>query len=207
MHSAMALKTIGSIVLSAAICTPLWAWSQAQNWWVLPSTGASEQGRLSEIKTKHRVYIDVALSRPGLGQITSSTQQADVRRNVVDAFKSHKDLSVVLNPESAEFAVVLRTTVSLPGTDSPRPANFSVVMDQDEEVSVELTVLVPGGRLPDGTFRSRSVWQGFSSNAQMGAMAGSRFMVDGFLWELKNIRDKKKEPHTFAAPTGTAPLK
>ena len=203
MRSTRTFKTFGFIAIAVAISTPLWA--QAQNWWVLPPDGAYEQGRLSEIKTKHRVYVDVVLSRPGLGQITSSTQQADVRKNVVEAFRSHKDLSVVLNPESADFAVVLRTTVSLPGTDGARPSNFSVVLDQDEEVSVELTVLVPGAKLPDGTFRPRSVWQGFSSNVQMGALAGSRFMVDGFLWELKKTREKKQEPQKVLAPAATSP--
>jgi hypothetical protein len=168
-----------------------WSRAQAQNWWVLPSTGAVEQGRLNEIKAKRNVYIDVGLNRPGLGQVTSTTEQADVRKNVVDAFKSQKELSIVTGPERADYVVILRTTVALPGPDSPRSANFSVVLDQDEEVSVEMIVLVPGGKQPDGTFRSRSVWEGYSPNVQMGALAGSRFVVDGFLWELKKIREKK----------------
>jgi len=188
-HSALTCKAVGFILIVVAISAPVWA--QVQNWWVLPSNGAAEQGKLTELKTKKRVYVDVVLNRPGIGQISSTTQQADVRKNVVDAFKSQKELSVVLSPENAEFALLVRTTVSVPGADSPHPANFSVVLDQDEEVSVEVTVLVPGGKLPDGTFKARSVWEGFSSNVQMGAVAGSRFMVDGFLWELKKMREKK----------------
>jgi hypothetical protein len=167
--------------------------AQVQNWWVLPLTGAVEHGRLDEIKTKRNVFVDVALNRPGLGQITSTTEQADIRKSVVAAFRSIKELSVVSVPEKADFVVILQTTVSVPAPESPRPANFSVVLDQDEEVSVEMTVLVPGGKLPDGTFRSRSVWEGFSPNVQMGALAGSRFVVDGFLWELQKIREKKQE--------------
>jgi len=165
--------------------------AQVQNWWVLPSTGAVEQGRLNEIETKRNVYIDVELKRPGLGLITSTTEQADVRKNVVDAFRSSRELTVVTGPERADFVVILRTTVVVPAPDVPLTANFSVVLDQDEEVSVEMTVLVPGGKLPDGTFRSRSVWEGFSPNVQMGALAGSRFVVDGFLWELQKVRERK----------------
>jgi hypothetical protein len=182
-------KTICFVALVLSMGPRLRA--QDQNWWVLPSTGALEHGQLNEIKTKRNVYIDVALNRPGLGQVTSTTEQADIRRNVVEAFKSHRELSLVTGPERADFVVILRTTVAVPGPDSPRSANFSVVLDQDEEVSVEMTVLVPGGKQPDGTFRSRSVWEGFSPNVQMGALAGSRFVVDGFLWELKRIREKK----------------
>jgi hypothetical protein len=177
--------------VSLVLATGLLLRAQAQNWWVLPTTGAVEQGKLSEIKTRRNVYIDVALNRPGLGQVTSATEQADIRKNVVEAFKSQKELSIVTGPERADFVVILRTTVAVPGPDSPRAANFSVVLDQDEEVSVEMTVLVRGGKESDGTFRSRSVWEGFSPNVQMGALAGSRFVVDGFLWELKKVREKK----------------
>jgi len=186
-------KSIGLLLIVFLIVV---AWSpmvraQVQNWWVLPSGGDAELGRLSELRTKRSVYVDVVLNKPGLGQITSATEQADIRKSVVEAFKSHKDLSVVTGPERADFAVLVRTTVSVPGTDSPRPANFSVVLDQDEEVSVEVTVLVPGGKLADGTFTPRSVWESYSPNVQMGALAGSRFVIDGFLWELKKVREKK----------------
>ena len=182
-------KSIGLLLLVIAWSPMVRA--QVQNWWALPSGGDAELGRLSELRTKRSVYVDVALNRPGLGQITSATEQADIRKSIVDAFKSHKDLSVVTGPERADFAVLVRTTVSVPGIDSPRPANFSVVLDQDEEVSVEVTVLVPGAKQPDGTLRSRTVWESFSSNVQMGVLAGSRFAVDGFLWELKKVREKK----------------
>ncbi len=56
---------------------------------------------------------------------------------------------------------------------------------------MEVTVLVPGAKLADGTFKSRSVWQVSSPNVQMEAGAGARFVVDGFLWELKKLREAK----------------
>ena len=56
---------------------------------------------------------------------------------------------------------------------------------------MEVTVLVPGAKLSDGTFKSRSVWQISSPNVQMEAGAGARFVVDGFLWELKKLREAK----------------
>ncbi len=98
--------------------------AQVQNWWVLPSTGAGEQGRLNEIKTKRNVYIDVALNRPGLGQVTSATEQADIRKNVVEAFKSHKELSIVTGPERADFVVILRTAVAVPAAIAHKTCQF-----------------------------------------------------------------------------------
>jgi len=53
-------------------------------------------------------------------------------------------------------------------------------------------VLVAGAKMPTGgTFKPRSVWQISSSNVQLEAGAAARFVVDGFLWELKKLREGK----------------
>jgi hypothetical protein len=165
--------------------------AQAQNWWVLPSTGAAERGKMEEIKLKKKVFVTVTFESAGPGQITSTAEQADIRKNVTDAFKSHKDLTVVLNPSTADFAVIVKAAASTGGSEAERPANFSVSLDSDAEISVDVTVLVPGGKLADGTFKSRAVWQVSSPNVQMEPGAGARFVVNGFLWELKKLRESK----------------
>jgi hypothetical protein len=166
-------------------------WAQAQNWWVLPSNGAVERGKLEEIKLKKKVFLNVTFETSGPGQITSSSEQADIRKNVSNAFKDHKDLTVVLNPATADFAVIVKAAASTGGAETEHPANFSVSADADSEISVDVIVLMPGTKLPDGTFRSRSVWQVSSPNVQMEAGAGARFVVSGFLWELNKLRSSK----------------
>jgi hypothetical protein len=180
--------TVFFTLLLMAITTTVWA--QAQNWWVLPSNGAIERGKLDEIKLKKKVFLNVTFETAGPGQITSTSEQADIRKNVSDAFKGHKDLTVVLNPAMADFAVIVKASASA-GTENEHPANFSVSSDSDSEISVDVTVLVPGAKLSDGTFKSRSVWQVSSPNVQMEAGAGARFVVSGFLWELNKLRSSK----------------
>jgi hypothetical protein len=182
-------KTVSFTLLLLAITTSIWA--QAQNWWVLPSNGAVERGKLEEIKLKKKVFLNVTFETSGPGQITSTSEQSDIRKNVSDAFKGHKDLTVVLNPATADFAVIVKAAASTAGAENEHPANFSISADSDSEISVDVTVLVPGAKLADGTFKSRSVWQVSSPNVQMEAGAGARFVVNGFLWELNKLRTAK----------------
>jgi hypothetical protein len=188
-HSPRVFTTVCFTLLLMAITTTVWA--QAQNWWVLPSNGAVERGKLEEIKLKKKVFLNVTFETSGPGQITSSSEQADIRKNVSDAFKGHKDLTVVLNPATADFAVIVKASASTSGAESEHPANFSVSADADSEISVDVIVLMPGTKMADGTFRSRSVWQVSSPNVQMEAGAGARFVVNGFLWELNKLRTAK----------------
>ena len=188
-YSPRVFTTVCFTLLLLALTTSVWA--QAQNWWVLPANGAAERGKMEEIKLKKKVFLNVTFETSGPGQITSTSEQADIRKNVSDAFKAHKDLTVVLNPATADFAVVVKASASTAGAETERPANFSVSLDSDAEISVDMTVLVPGAKLFDGTFKSRAVWQVSSPNVQMEAGAGARFVVDGFLWELKKLREAK----------------
>jgi len=184
-----AFTTVCFTLLLLSMTTFVWA--QAQNWWVLPSTGPSERGKMEEIKLKKKAFLTVTFETAGPGQITSTSEQADIRKNITDAFKAHKDLTVVLNPATADFAVIVKASASSGGAETERPANFSVALDSDAEISVDVTVLVPGAKLADGTFKSRAVWQVSSPNVQMEPGAGARFVVNGFLWELKKLREGK----------------
>jgi hypothetical protein len=181
--------TVCLTLILLAITTTVWA--QAQNWWVLPASGAAERGKMEEIKLKKKVFLNVTFETSGPGQITSTSEQADIRKNVSDAFKAHKDLTVVLNPGTADFAVIVKASAAAAGPETEHPANFSVSADADSEISVDVTVLVPGAKLADGTFKSRAVWQVSSPNVQMEAGAGARFVVSGFLWELNKLRTAK----------------
>ena len=186
-YSTRIFTTVCFILFLLTVTATIWA--QAQNWWVLPSNGAAERGKLEEIKLKKKVFLTVTFETSGPGQITSTSEQADIRKNVSDAFKGHKDLTVVLNPATADFAVIVKAAASTAESEQ-HPANFSV-SDSDSEISVDVTVLVPGAKLSDGTFRSRSVWQVSSPNVQMEAGAGARFVVNGFLWELNKLKTAK----------------
>jgi len=188
-YSPRVFKTVCFALL--LLTTSAAVWAQSQNWWVLPATGPAERGKIDEIKIMKKVYLNVTFESGGPGQITSATEQSDIRKNVADAFKAHKGLTIVSNPLQADFAVIVRTSMSVAGPETERPPNFSVALDPDAEISVEVTVLVPGAKLPAGLFKPRSVWQVSSPNVQLEAGAAARFVVDGFLWELKKIRDGK----------------
>jgi len=189
MSSPRAISTVCFTLILLVSSTAVWA--QAQNWWILSAQGAAERGKIDEIKTKKKVYVNVTFDSSGPGQITSNVEQADIRKSVLEGFKAHKDLTVVSSAATAEFAVVVKASAAAAGPENERPGNFSVAPDPENEVSVDVTVLIPGAKLADGTFKSRSVWQVSSSNVQMEPGAGARFVVEGFLWELKKLRDGK----------------
>jgi hypothetical protein len=187
------LRITTAFVLSAvllAICPT--ARAQSQNWWTLPQqTGAVERGKLEELKTKKKVYVSVTYDNNLPGQVTSASEKADIQKSVLKAVSSHKGLTVVLNPASAEFAVLVRIIASPAAAEAERPGNFSVALDPDAEIGVEVNVVVPGAKLADGSFKPRTVWQNSSPNVQTEAAPGASFVVGGFLWELKKLKDAK----------------
>src|SRR5207244_12888566 len=86
------LKTVCFTLFLLALCTTVWA--QSQNWWVLPSSGAAERGKIDEIKNLRKVYLIVTFDSSGAGQITNTTEQADIRKNVEDAFKATEGITI-----------------------------------------------------------------------------------------------------------------
>jgi len=188
-RSLRVMTTIASAGVLLAFC--LTANAQSQNWWTLPQqTGSIEHGKLEELKAKKKVYVNVTYDNNLPGQVTSPTEKADIQKAVLKAVSSHKGLTVVANPSTAEFAVMVRITAS-PANIEDRPGNFSVALDPESEIGVEVTVLVPGAKLADGSFKPRSVWQNGSANVQTEAAPGATFVVGGFLWELKKLKDAK----------------
>ena len=149
----------------------------------------TERGKFNELQTKKKVYINVTFSEAQQDSPMSPVERRAVEQAVKQAVSSQKNLQIVNVPETAEFAVLVRTST---GTGSgERGPNFSLALDEDAEVSVDVTVVVPGAKQANGIFIPRVVWESSSPHAQVDAAAAARFTVDGFLWELKKLQDKK----------------
>lgn len=164
--------------------------AQSQNWWTLNSErDLPEKGKLRELLTRKKVYVNVSFSDTRPNSPINSTEQNNISRTVNEAISAQKDLQKVTYPEEAEFAVIVRAQMGQ-GTGDRGP-NFSLLLDSEAEVSIEVLVLVPGTKQSDGTRMPRIVWEASSPNAQLEAAPAARFTVDGFLWELRKLREKK----------------
>jgi hypothetical protein len=106
---------------------------------------------------------------------------------VLDAFSVYKDIQVVPIPSQADFAVVVNATATTENGD--RVPNLSFVLDPSTAIAVDVLVLVPGSKRPDGTIRPRVVWGSSVANAQVEAQSAARSTVDGFLWELSKLKN------------------
>lgn len=180
------LTAVGSAILLSALAQT--AAAQVRNWWTLSDVEVTEKGRFKELLTKKKVYISVTFSDARPNTPANSAERNDIIRVVREAISFQKDLRVVAYPEEADFAVLVRaSTVQGRGDGGP---NFSLLLDPEAEVSIEVSVVVPGARGEDGP-RPRLVWEASSPNAQIEAASAARFTVDGFLWELKKLRERK----------------
>jgi hypothetical protein len=162
----------------------------AENWWSLNSErDLAEKGKLKELVSKKKVYVNVSFSDSRPNSPLNNAEHANINRAVNEAIAAHRDLQKVTYPEEADFAVIVRSS-TVQGTGDRGP-NFSLVLDTEAEVSMEVVVLVPGSKRTDGTRMPRIVWEASSPNTQIEAAAAARFTVDGFLWELRKLREKK----------------
>jgi len=178
------------VLLLCSAFTQLVSAQGSQNWWTLNvERDLAEKGKLKELLTKKKVYVNVTFSDTRPNSPTNSPEQNNITRTVNEAIASQKYLQRVTYPEEAEFAVIVRATTAQ-GTGDRGP-NFSLLLDAEAEVAIEVLVLVPGDKQSDGTRAPRLVWEASSPNAQLEAAPAARFTVDGFLWELRKLRDKK----------------
>ena len=162
----------------------------SENWWNLNTErDLAEKGKLKELLAKKKVYVNVSFSDVRPNSPLNNAEQTNVNRAVNEAIAAHRDLQKVTYPEEADFAVVVRAATAQ-GTGDRGP-NFSLVLDSEAEVSMEVLVLVPGSKRTDGTRTPRIVWEASSPNTQIEAAAAARFTIDGFLWELRKLREKK----------------
>ena len=176
-------------ILFPAISTTAEA-QTAPNWWTLNvERDLAEKGKLKELLAKKKVYVNVSFSDTRPNSPVNSQEQTNVSRTVNEAIAAQRDLQKVTYPEEADFALIVRATMAQGAGD--RGPNFSLLLDAEAEVSIEVLVLVPGNKQHDGTRAPRVVWEASSPNAQLEAAPAVRFTVDGFLWELRKLRDKK----------------
>ena len=162
----------------------------SENWWNLNTErDLAEKGKLKELLTKKKVYVNVSFSDVRPNSPLNNAEQNNVSRSVNEAIAAHRDLQKVTYPEEAYFAVIVRASTAQ-GTGDHGP-NFSLVLDTEAEVAMEVLVLVPGAKRTDGTRMPRIVWEASSPNTQIEASAAARFTIDGFLWELRKLREKK----------------
>jgi len=179
----LALKFAG---LAAAQDEP----AGSRNWWSPAVDGTRERGKVSELANKRKVYVTTSFTDSRTTTEPPPTRSGDVHRIVLDAISVHKELQIVPIPSQADFAVVVRSTATTENGD--QAPNFSIALDPNTVVAVEVLVVVPGSKRSDGTTRSRLVWESSSSNAQVEAESAARFTVDGFLWELSKLKDGVK---------------
>jgi hypothetical protein len=112
---------------------------------------------------------------------------------VKQSVAAEKTLTIVNVPETADFALLVRAAADT-GTGE-RAANFTLALDPETEVSVDVSVLVPGKKQANGTFVPRVVWDASYTHTQMDVPTSARFAVDGFLTELRkaNATDRKSK--------------
>ena len=171
------------------LLTPLsgTAAQETRNWWTVNNEREdTEKGKLQELLNRKRVYLNVTFTDTRPNSPLNNTERNDITQAVKESIAVLKDLKMVTYPEEAEFAVLVRAS-----TNQGTGPNFSLLLDSEAEVSIDVIVVVPGTPLADGTRMPRIVWEASSPNAQVEARSAARFTVDGFLWELKKLRPKR----------------
>jgi hypothetical protein len=197
MTSRFVRRLVGALCSLALILTMILpAFSQTatiaptRNWWAPGNTAKDtvEKGKFGELQTRKKVYLSISFSDAQDSPINATERRA-VERAVKETVSAQKGLQVVNVPDTAEFAVLVRTSTGSGAGE--RGPNFSLALDDDAEISVDVTVVVPGIKQANGSFAPRVVWESSSPHAQVEAPAAARFTVDGFLWELKKLQEKK----------------
>ena len=158
------------------------------NWWSPSADSGWETGKLSELANQKKVYVVASFTDARTISEPSPTRTGDVHRVVLEALTEHKDLQVVSVPSQADFAILVRTSASTDSGD--RPPNLSLALDPSTVIAVDVQVLVPGSKRPNGAIQPRVVWASSISNAQVEAQSAARSTVDGFLWELSKLKQK-----------------
>jgi hypothetical protein len=182
----MLLPRLSLLALTfVALATP----AQAQNWWS-STDSAAEVGKLQELKEKHRVFLNVIFSTTET-EINAQQEQTQIRRVVTRALSAYKGLELVGTADQAEFAISVIASLTNGPTTGPA-GNFSLNLDPNVQVPLEVTVLVRGAVTRSGTYRPRVVWTISSQNVQGEPAPAAVLAVDSFIDQLKVVRGEKK---------------
>jgi hypothetical protein len=157
-------------------------------WWNPSADGVWESGKFAELANRKKVYVIASFTDSRTISEPSPTRTGDVHRVILEALTEHKNLQVVSVPSQADFVILVRAYATTESGE--RPPNLSLALDPSTAVAVDVRVLIPGTKLPNGAVHPRVVWQSSVANAQVEAQYAARSAVDGFLLELSKLKDK-----------------
>jgi hypothetical protein len=173
--------------MTFALATP----ARGQNWWST-GDGTAEAGKLQELKQKRKVFLNVAFSTTE-ADVNAQQEQNQIRRVVTRALEAYKGLELVGTADQAEIAISVIASQSSGPTGGPATlGNFSLSLDPNVQVPLEVTVLIRGTLQRNGTYRPRIVWTMSSQNVHGEPGPAAVFAVDGFIDQLKKARGEPK---------------
>ena len=165
--------------------------ARAQNWWNIGDATA-ETGKLQELKQKRKVFLNVVFSTTE-NDVNAQQEQTQIRRVVTRAIAAYKGLELVGTADQAEIAISVTASQSNGPTGGPATlGNFSLNLDPNVQVPLEVTVLIRGNLQRNGTYRPRVVWSMSSQNVHGEPGPAAVFAVDGFIDQLKRARGETK---------------
>ena len=162
--------------------------ANAQNWWST-GEGTPESGKLQELKTKRKVFLNVVFTTTE-NEVNAQQEQAQIRRVVTRAIEAYKGLQLVATADLAEIAISVVASQS--ATTTGGLGNFSLSLDPNVQVPLEVSVLIRGAIQANGMYRPRVVWSMSSQNVHGEPGPAAVFAVDGFIDQLKRSRGELK---------------
>ena len=184
----VAFLVLFMVVGAGGVSKPL----QAQNWWNVGDV-TPEAGKLQEVKQKHRVYLTVVFTT-ALPEVNAQQEQNQIRRLVTRTLESYKEIELVNAADLAEFAITINASQNVAAAGAPATlGNFSLNLDPNVQIPLEVTVLVRGTQQKNGSYRPRIVWSMSSLNVHGEPGPAAVFAVDGFIDQLKKARGEKKK--------------
>lgn len=182
-----------SLTLLLAVLWVVPTTTHAQIWWNT-SESSVESGKLSEIKDKRKVYLNIVYRTVDGETVSSQQEQLQIQNSVAAAIGAYKGLELVVIPERADMVINITASVASGPQAAPAPVlgNFSLNRDADLQFPLEMVVVVPGKAERNRTPRPRSVWSMSSSNVHSEPAPTALRWVEGFISELKKLRGEKE---------------
>lgn len=162
----------------------------AQNWWT-GSGDNGEAGKLQELKLKQKVYLNVVFTTTE-PEINPQQEQALIRNMATRAIAAYKGLTLVGTPDQAELAISIVASQSNGGNAGATQHALAANQDPNLETPLEVAVIVRGAQQRNGTYRARVVWTSSTSNVQGEPAPAAAFAINGFIDQLKRVREEKK---------------
>jgi hypothetical protein len=162
----------------------------AQTWWT-GGEGNSEAGKLQELKLKQRVYLNVVFTTTE-PEINAQQEQTLIRNMATRVIAEYKGLTLVGTPDQAELAISIVASQTNSGPGGTTQLARAASQDPNLETPLEVTVLVRGAQQRNGSYRPRVVWTTFTSNVQGEPGPASAFAINGFIEQLKRVREESK---------------